>query len=79
MTRSMIDTTLQNTAAMTMGSNYNAMIANAVKNKLIRLASVFREQMKMTYLGVIRCEMIETLLNDMIAVKVLDQIYNSIL
>ena len=34
--------------------------------------------MAMTYLGIIRCKMIETLLNDMISVKVLDQIHNSI-
>lgn len=33
----------------------------------------------MTHLGIIGCEMIETLLNDMVSVEVLDQIYNSIL
>ena len=79
MTRSMIDTPLQNTAAMTMSSDYNAMIANAVKDKLIHLASLCREREEMTHLGIIRCEMIKTLLNDMISIEVLDQIYNSIL
>lgn len=64
---------------MTMSSDYNTMIANAVKDKLILLASVCRERVAMTYLGVIRCKMIETLLDDMISVEVLDQIYNSIL
>jgi hypothetical protein len=38
MTRSMINTPLQNAAAMTMGSNHNTIISNTVKDELMLLA-----------------------------------------
>ena len=64
---------------MAMGANYNAVFANAFKNELIHLASVCRACMGISHLSVIRRKMIKTFLNDMVSVKVLDQIYNSIL
>jgi len=59
----MIDASLKDTAAMTMGADMNAFLTDSVEDEL----------------GILGLEMVETLLNDMVAVEVLDEQNNSVI
>jgi len=61
-TRSVVNATLKNAAAMAMGSNINAVGADSIKDEL----------------SIDRGELIETLLDDMVAVQILDKLNNSV-
>lgn len=58
----MIDTALENTTTMTMSADSDAVLADFVEDELCVLST----------------EAIETFLDDVIAVQVLDQLYNSV-
>lgn len=59
--RGMVDATLQDTAAMTVRADFNAVVTNGVKNEL----------------RVDGSELIETLLDDVVAIKILDELYDA--
>lgn len=58
--RGMIDASLENTTSVTVSSNGNTMLSNRVKDEL----SIFRSQL------------VKTLLDDVVSVKILDQFDN---
>lgn len=60
-TRCMVDTTLKNTAAMSVGTNLNTIVAHSIKDEL----------------GILGRKSVEALLNDMVAVEVLDELDDS--
>ena len=59
-TGGMIDATLEDAAAVTMSSDDNAMVADGIEDEL----------------SVMRTQVVETLLNDMVAVEVLDELHD---
>ena len=61
-TRSMINATLENTAAVTMGTNINAVKSNSIKDEL----------------SINGRELVETLLDDMITIQILDKLHDSV-
>lgn len=60
-TSGVIDAALQNTASMSVGSNLYAVVANGIKDEL----------------SIDSSELVETLLDDMVAIEVLDQLHNA--
>lgn len=74
-TGGVIYATLQHATAMTMGSNGHAVGANSIKDELPLVNEVLPRHEKITYLSIFRGETIQTFLNDMIAIQVLDELY----
>ncbi len=70
----MVDATLEDTTAVAMSPNGNAICPDGVKNKLYRVSSeIFNVYFRWpTYLSISGRKPIEALLDDMIAVQVLD-------
>ena len=62
-TGSMINATLQNTASVAMGANHKTIVSNGFKDEL----------------GIHRLEVVEALLDDMVAIEVLDKSNNVLL
>ena len=75
--RCMVDAALKDTTAMTMSSNFNTVCSYGIIDELkvlLTTMQVFRLQR--TNLIVLRSQLVETLLDNMIAVQVLDKHYN---
>ena len=72
MVRRMVNAPLENTAAMTMGSDLNAVGRNRIVNELYSHKST-HPGIERTYLIVFGSQLVQTFLNDMISVQVLDK------
>ena len=72
---SMVDASLQNTTPVAVSSNFNAISGDGVVDKLQRkkVNTMNMRTMSHVYLVVLRSELVETFLNDMVAVEVLDE------
>ncbi len=69
----MVDATLQDTTAMTMSPNHNTVGANCVEDELLKISLKYSWLAAGTiYLSVFGRETVETLLNHMIAVEILN-------
>ena len=76
-TGSVVYTTLQHATAMTMGSNRHTVGANSVKDELPLVNQVPQNHIEVqTHLSIIGGKTIETFLNDMVAIQVLDEFHN---
>ena len=74
-TGSVVDTTLQHAAAMTMSSNRHTVGANSIEDELLILSQVPRKHEVQTHMSISGGKTVKTFLNNMIAVQVLDVLH----
>jgi hypothetical protein len=74
--RRMINTTLQNAAAMAVGCNLDTIRSNSIVDELQTISEKVTRARSTTNLVVLGCQLVQTLLDDVVAVQILDQGYN---
>lgn len=72
----MIDTTLEDAAAMAVSCNFDTVGCNSIVNELDRMSEKAMRDRGATDLIVLGSQLVQALLNDMVAVQILDQGYN---
>lgn len=73
--RGMVDAALEHTAAVAMGADDDAVVAHRVEDELARVSQrVTSMTIGSSYLSINRGESIETLLDDVVAVEILDEL-----
>ena len=69
--RGMINATLENAAAVAMSSDFDAMFSDGIVNELTN--EIEKKEDAKSYLIVLMSKSIETFLNDVVSVEILDQ------
>lgn len=77
-TRCMVDTTLKDTAAVTMCSHWDTVSANSIEDELCNVSTDFTalHSNNLTNLSILALEAVQTLLDDMVTVEILNQVDN---
>lgn len=75
----MIDAALKDTATVAMGTNSNAVSANRAEYELGHVSVLTNKVSTLTYLSILCIELVKALLDDMIAIEVLNQLHDLVI
>lgn len=75
----MIDAALKDTATVAMGTNRNAVSANRAEYELGHVSVLTNKVSTLTYLSILCIELVKALLDDMIAIEVLNQLHDLVI